>query len=299
MNKEGRQIVSLQGQQLINLLIFMVFGKVFLHLAVPWAMIALAVVTAVVAEHVLLFLQRGHIPYIVISSILTGLGVAFMVQSSQWWVYGVVIVAAFIIKYAVRYNQQHIFNPSNSAVVLALVVFPQYTAVVVGQWGASWVILTLLFLLGSFIVYRARRWIVPAVFVPLYLGLSYAVTADIRMSLSEYVSMTVVGAFLLYAFFMLTDPRTTPSQWIGQVMFAILVAVCAVTLDSVYVPRPAHLFLSLAIVSLCVPFLRYITRETNHMPSWITTASLVIVGVGIFLSATRLPAVHFVMPGIH
>jgi Na+-translocating ferredoxin:NAD+ oxidoreductase RnfD subunit len=76
------------------------------------------------------------------------------------------------------------------------------------------------------------------------------------------------GAFLIFTFFMISDPRTTPDSRAGRVLFALLVALGAGFVHFVLY-RPNGLLLSLAFLSPLVPLLdlllpgkRYAWRPT-------------------------------------
>ena len=62
------------------------------------------------------------------------------------------------------------------------------------------------------------------------------------------------GAFLIFSFFMISDPKTTPDSRAGHILFAALVALGAGFVHFVLY-RPNGLILSLAFFSLLVPLL--------------------------------------------
>jgi Na+-translocating ferredoxin:NAD+ oxidoreductase RnfD subunit len=60
------------------------------------------------------------------------------------------------------------------------------------------------------------------------------------------------GAFLLFSFFMISDPKTTPESRAGRILFALSVALGAGYVQFVLF-RPNGLIWSLALVSMTTP----------------------------------------------
>jgi Na+-translocating ferredoxin:NAD+ oxidoreductase RnfD subunit len=77
------------------------------------------------------------------------------------------------------------------------------------------------------------------------------------------------GAFLIFTFFMISDPRTTPDSRAGRILFALLVALGAGYVHFVLY-RPNGLLLSLFFLAPAVPLIdrllpgsRYLWRRVN------------------------------------
>jgi Na+-translocating ferredoxin:NAD+ oxidoreductase RnfD subunit len=71
------------------------------------------------------------------------------------------------------------------------------------------------------------------------------------------------GALLLFAFFMISDPKTTPDSRPGRIIFAILVAAgAAYTQFGLY--RTNGLLWSLAIFSALTPLIDYLLPGTKY-----------------------------------
>jgi Na+-translocating ferredoxin:NAD+ oxidoreductase RnfD subunit len=62
------------------------------------------------------------------------------------------------------------------------------------------------------------------------------------------------GALLLFTFFMITDPRSTPDRRLGRIVFAAAVALLAYWLQFRWQLRPA-LFYALAALSPLTPLI--------------------------------------------
>ncbi len=159
-------------------------------------------------------------------AILTALFVA-MVLSAQtpWPVACITSALAIVSKYIVRTRAGNVFNPAALALVA---LFPVFHA---GQswWGAlpevAPAIQVLLVVTGVFIADRVNRMPLVLAFLGAYY-LLFTVTAFVSDPawVSEVFRTPDVEAVLFFAFFILTDPPTSPIRYGDQILFAVLVA---------------------------------------------------------------------------
>ena len=126
----------------------------------------------------------------------------------------------------IRVRGKHVFNPTNFAIVALLLTGQAWVSP--GQWGSAAFFGFLLACLGGLVVNRAARSDVTLAFLaglrgprvraaPLWLGEPMAIPIHRLQN----------GALLIFAFFMISDPRTTPDRRAGRVLFALLVALGA------------------------------------------------------------------------
>ena len=144
-----------------------------------------------------------------------------------------------------------------------------------GQWGSVAFFAFALVCLGGLVVTRTGRADVALAFLVFYLGLVFGRSAYLGEPVTIPVHRLQSGALLLFAFFMISDPRTTPDSRAGRLVFAALVAF-----GGWYVQfrlfRTNGLLWSLAACSLLVPVLdrflpgarfRWVRPPTaNHPP---------------------------------
>ncbi len=153
-----------------------------------------------------------------------------------------------------RWRGKHVFNPTNFALVLLLLCADGCAWVSPGQWGSVDVLRLSLVCLGGLVVSRAGRADVALSFLAFYLGLLFARSAYLGEPLAIPLHRTQSGALLLFAFFMISDPRTTPDSRAGRVVFALLVATGAWYVQF-RLFRTNGLLWSLALGALLVPVL--------------------------------------------
>ncbi|MFZ1014068.1 MAG: hypothetical protein WAN28_12050, partial [Terracidiphilus sp.] len=184
----------------------------------------LAIVSAMAAELVLGRLLVHKWPHLA-SSYITGISVGILLRSPAFWPYAVCALLAITSKYVLRFNGRHLFNPSNFGICAMLFLASDAVATLSIQWGNNLGAMIVIWALGSFIIWRVRRFHICAVYVVSFLLLSIVrayLTGD--PFLSE-VSPITGPEYQLFIFFMITDPKTTVrSKW-GQCVVAFLVAV--------------------------------------------------------------------------
>jgi Na+-translocating ferredoxin:NAD+ oxidoreductase RnfD subunit len=160
-------------------------------------------------------------------AILTGMLVAMVLTSHEpWWVVAVTTVVGVLSKYAARTKSANVFNPAALAIVATFYVFNT------GQswWGAMpnapAITLAVLFAAGIFIADRVNKLPLVVAFLGVYY-LLFTLTAffgDPRI-VAEIYRAPDLQAVLFFAFFILTDPPTSPVRHKPQIICGVLVAV--------------------------------------------------------------------------
>jgi len=146
-----------------------------------------------------------------------------------------------------------IFNPTNAGLVAMLLVTDQVW-VSPGQWGSVAFFAFLMACLGGLVVNRASRSDVTYAFVGFYCALLVGRSLYMGEPLTIPLHRLENGALLLFTFFMISDPKTTPDSRAGRVVFAALVALGAWHVQF-RIFRTNGLLWSLAASSLAVPII--------------------------------------------
>ena len=160
-------------------------------------------------------------------ALLTGLLVARVLSPHEPWHIAAVTAAVGVVsKYLVRGRSANVFNPAALALVATFYVFDT------GQswWGAlpglPIAALVALFATGLFITNRVNK--MPALLS--FLGVYYlliTVTAFVAdpAHVAELYREPDLHAALFFAFFMVTDPPTSPPKARDQLVFGVITAV--------------------------------------------------------------------------
>ncbi|ACK72929.1 conserved hypothetical protein [Gloeothece citriformis PCC 7424] len=156
------------------------------------------------------------------SAIITGLGLCLLLRANY---YSTVVLAsclAIASKFLFRFQGKHCFNPANFGIITALIFTPD-AWVSPGQWGTDWWYLLLFLGSGGMILKKVGRWDTSAVFLLTYISLETVRHFWLGWSGDVLLHQLTNGSFLLFALFMLTDPRSIPNATTGRLIWAMAV----------------------------------------------------------------------------
>jgi Na+-transporting NADH:ubiquinone oxidoreductase subunit NqrB len=171
-------------------------------------------------------------------------------------------VIAIGSKFLVRVRGKHVFNPANVALV-SLMLLSDQAWVSSGQWGSAAIGAFALSCLGFLVLTRARRAETTIAFLLFYGGLLFGRALWLGDPLSIPVHQLQNGALLIFAFFMISDPKTTPDAAAGRVLYAALVACIAFVIQFVYYV-PNGPILALVLSAPVVPLIDALLQGTHY-----------------------------------
>ncbi len=173
------------------------------------------------------------------SALITGLGLTLLLRTNHYSIVILAATAAIFSKFLLRVHGKHIFNPANFGIIVAL-LFTSEAWVSPGQWGAErWYALVFLSA-GGLVLRQVGRWDTSVMFLTVYAALEALRNLWLGWSWDVWGHRLTSGSLLLFALFMLTDPRTIPSARTGRLIWAIAIAILTYILRN-------HLFISSAV----------------------------------------------------
>jgi enediyne biosynthesis protein E5 len=190
------------------------------------------------------------------SALISGLSLCLLLRTNSAWLALAAATIAVASKFVVRVRGKHLFNPTNVAIV-ALMLLTGQVWVSPGQWGNVAFFAFLMACLGGLVVNRAARSDVTLAFIVFYMGLVFGRSLWLGEPLAIPVHRLQNGALLLFTFFMISDPRTTPNSRSGRILFALLVAYGAWYVQF-RLFRTNGLLWSLALFSMAVPLIDWL-----------------------------------------
>lgn len=169
--------------------------------------------------------RAGRYPN-VLSSLITALGVCLLLRSNLYWVHPFVAVLAIASKFIVRFRGRHFFNPANLGVLVGLLLPASWIST--GQWGTEIHVALLLCSLGLVAVASVGSYISSLTFLGTYMGVwTFHRVLYLGYEWEDLLHHMGNGAILLFAFFMISDPKTIPAHRRARVVHASLVACVA------------------------------------------------------------------------
>jgi Na+-translocating ferredoxin:NAD+ oxidoreductase RnfD subunit len=187
------------------------------------------------------------------SALISGLSLCLLLRTNLLML---AVAAAFVTiasKFVLRWNGKHVFNPTNFGIV-AMILATGQAWVSPGQWGSVAFFGFLLVCLGGLVVHRAERADVTLAFLACHAALLVGRSLWLGEPLGIPLHRLENGALLIFSFFMISDPKTTPDSRAGRILFALLVALGAWFVQF-RLFRTNGLLWSLAAFSLTVPLL--------------------------------------------
>jgi Na+-translocating ferredoxin:NAD+ oxidoreductase RnfD subunit len=198
-------------------------GHLFYGILESYERTALAIVCALVTELVL-----GRIFYgkwlNLASAYISGISVGILLRSPAFWPYALCSVLSIMSKYVLRVKGRHLWNPSNFGICVLLFLAPESVASLSVQWGNFKWPLLVIWILGSFIIYRAKRFHISATYVASFFAFAFLrswITGD---PWRAEIAPITGPMYQLFVFFMITDPKTTVKSRMWQCIVVFFVA---------------------------------------------------------------------------
>ena len=193
-----------------------------------WRKTALCIIVSIVTEAFFGYLTLKKMPHLA-SAYVSGISCGILVRSTEWWPFLVAPALSIISKYVIRVDGRHLWNPSNLAIVLLLLLAPESMYTLGFQFGNHALAAIVIWILGSVIIYRLKRFHICFTYMlcfALFALLRAALHSDMAFGPAlryEFAPLTS-AMYQLFVFFMITDPKTTVHSKKGQMLVAFLVA---------------------------------------------------------------------------
>ncbi len=196
------------------------------------------------------------------SALISGLSLCLLLRTNYLSLAMLAAVVTIASKFVVRIRGKHIFNPTNFGVVLMMLATGAVW-VSPGQWGNAVFFGFLMACLGGLVVNRAARSDVTFAFIAFYMAMVFGRSWYLGEPMTIPIHRLQSGALLLFTFFMISDPRTTPNSRAGRILFGLLVAVGAWYVQF-RLFRTNGVLWSLAGFSMLVPLIDWALPGTRY-----------------------------------
>jgi Na+-transporting NADH:ubiquinone oxidoreductase subunit NqrB len=190
------------------------------------------------------------------SPLITGLSLSLLLRADEPWIHALAGVIAIASKFVLRLDGKHIWNPAGLAIVVLLFATPAHVWISPGAWGSAAWFASLLCFFAILVLGAARRSDIAIFFFGTHAALLFARAAWLGDPIAIPLHQLQSGSLLIFTFFMISDPRTSPDSRLGRFIFAASVAVLAHYMAFFMQMRPA---LYVALIALS-PFILLIDR---------------------------------------
>lgn len=263
--------------QIAVLSLLVLYGSSALGFGIRPENAALILVTAILTQW-LASRASGLAGFDPLSPIITSLSLTLLFRTDMVMLAGLAALIAIGSKFVVRCRGKHVFNPANIAIV-SLMLASDRAWISSGQWGSTTIATVLLVGLGLLVLTRARRAETTVFFLLGYAALLLARAAWLGDPLQIPLHQLQNGALLVFAFFMISDPMTTPNTALGRTLFALIVAVVGFCIQFVWY-QPHGPVIALAFTAPLVPLIDFVLRGRRY--EWRSRSPLPGQSQGVF-----------------
>jgi len=219
--------------QVIFQVIFLSYGLLYLGWTADWQHYLLSIGGALLFNYLgeSLRLQKRvdfrHLSSWGLSALISALSLCLLLKTGHWYTSLLAAFLAIASKYIFRIRGKHIFNPSAFGLVATLLLTND-AWLSPGQWGNNAVLFFLTITLGTIVVTRVQKLDTSLAFLLTFMILSYWRQIYVLGWPADYFFHSVTtGSLLLFSFFMISDPRTSPNHPLARILWAAGIAAAS------------------------------------------------------------------------
>ncbi len=252
MNQSVSQKLDMRWLQIFLLSLFLSYGLLFLgwDAQVSYFLVAIGVC---MATQTIWILAKDLSFHSLKSAMISALGLCLLLHTAS---IGWMALAAFLTisaKFVLRVDGKHIFNPTNLGIIAIILLGGGWVSP--GQWGSGEAVYALFFSGAALVLFGVKRWDVAVSFLAsLFILESIRTVGYLGWEWDVVLHKFESGTVILFAFFMITDPRTSPNSRKGRVVWAMAIATLSFIVSQFFYFYAAPL-VALFICSMATPVL--------------------------------------------
>lgn len=213
--------------QILFLSLFLILGILTRDWTLHPEMICVAIASCIITQIICSLLTKSLDtiqPINIRSPLITSLGLSLLLRVDHWPTMALAGFAAIASKFVFQFGEKHFFNPANFGII-AVLTLTNDAWVSPGQWGEEWWYGLLFAGTGGMILQRVGRWDTTAAFLGAYSLLAAVRNMWLGWTWDVYFHHLMNGSLLLFALFMVTDPRSIPNASMSRIIWAISIAL--------------------------------------------------------------------------
>lgn len=195
------------------------------------------------------------------SGLITALGLCILLHSTSIYVGALAGFLGIASKFLIRSKGKHIFNPANFAII-GSILLTQQAWVSPGQWGSSALLWFMIGAGGLMMILRVGRLDTSLAFLGSFAALLFIYNVMyLGWEMDVWLHKLSNGTLLLFTFFMITDPKTTPNHPKARIIWAASLGVALFLVSSFMYVQTAAVWLLFMISPFTPLFDRYFKAE--------------------------------------
>jgi Na+-transporting NADH:ubiquinone oxidoreductase subunit NqrB len=209
----------------------------------------------------------------ILSAIISSLSLSLLLKTNHWYIAILAAVIAIGSKYLLRWNGKHIFNPSALAIVVT-VYFTGQTWVSPGQWGNHMILFFGVCTLGYIVTTRVQQLDISLAFLLTYILLLFIrQRLQLGWPIDFFLQSITTGSLLLFSFFMISDPKTSPNHRVGRIIWAVIIAGVSFYLSTFQFIQAAPIWV-MVLTQPIVPLIYHLFKAKKF--EWQTTSQVLV-----------------------
>jgi len=216
--------------QVIFQVIFLMYGLLFLDWDADWLHYGISIGGCLLFQFIADSFSNKRVFTIAefdrwgFSVLISAMSLCLLLKTNDWHIS---LLAAFLTvasKHVFRFNRKHVFTPSAFGII-ATIFITHDAWLSPSQWGSNAVIFFAATILGIIVVTRVQKLDVSLAFLLTFIGLLYwRQVYVLGWPMDYFIHSVSTGSLLLFTFFMISDPRTSPNHPFARIIWAVLIA---------------------------------------------------------------------------
>ncbi|MEO6166388.1 MAG: RnfABCDGE type electron transport complex subunit D [Chitinophagales bacterium] len=222
--------------QIIFLSCFLWYGISALRWDIAAPVLAAAFCACLITQYLFIAFKRCDL-HSLKSAMISSLSLCLLLKTNDVYVMllaGVLSISGkfiFRIKYPssgkIAAGWKHFFNPTNFGIITTILLTGN-AWISPGQWGSAGVMVFCIGILGFAVLLKVKRLDIAITFFTVFCILNFIRSVMVvGWSADVFFHQFTSGTLLLFTFFMITDPVSTPSHKVARIIWAALVAMLA------------------------------------------------------------------------
>ncbi|MCB0843033.1 MAG: RnfABCDGE type electron transport complex subunit D [Bacteroidetes bacterium] len=243
---------------------FLVYGILALGWEAEWMRYLTIIVACLVTQVVAVRLTTRNYSSIK-SGLITALGLCLLFKANGFATLAFASVLAISSKFLIRFNDKHLFNPANFGIILTILLTGD-AWVSPGQWGSNVILLFMMGAAGLIVLLKVGRIDTSIAFLASFGGLLFIQNVLYKgWPMDHLLHSLTSGTLLLFAFFMITDPVTTPDAPKARIIWAALVGLVTFMMTAFFDVFDAPIWALFLVTPLTV----FLDKHLKHQKfSW-------------------------------
>ncbi len=197
------------------------------------------------------------------SATISCLSLALLMRFESYFVLSMATIITITSKFILRTKIfGHIFNPTNLAITVSLLLFSDCW-LDYGHWGRGNTLALIPIALGSLYLKDFRIWSTTAIYLSLHLIIFGIRHYWLGEPWAIFMHQNFNAAFYIFAFFMISDPKTVPQHIYGKVLFCFLVVMGTYFWEAILYNKTGAIF-SLTFTSCFSPLINKVFNQEKY-----------------------------------